>query len=454
MPEQEAEERGRNFDEVALGFTEELAVTEASRCLACKRPACVGSCPVGVDIPGFLGLVKERKLEAAAALLREKNSLPAICGRVCPQESQCEGTCVLAKKSESVAVGRVERFVGDYALANQSNGSTPAASPDGPRVAVVGSGPAGLTVAGDLSRLGYRVTVFEALHAAGGVLRYGIPNFRLPRRVLDAEIRYVRGLGAEIRPDAVIGRLFPLPSLLESDFEAAFVGTGAGTPHFLGVPGENFNGVYSANEFLTRANLMQAYRVGEVDTPLVVGERVVVVGGGNVAMDSARVALRMGAREVNVVYRRSRAEMPARAEEVQHAEEEGIHFEFLNSPTRLLANGDFWVAGVECQRMELGEPDESGRRRPVPCVGSEYVVAAETVIVAVGTSANPLIQNTTPGLETDRRGYIVADALTGRTSLPGVYAGGDIVTGSATVIEAMGAGRRAAAAIHEELTQA
>jgi glutamate synthase (NADPH/NADH) small chain len=449
MPEQDPQARMRNFDEVALGFTAELAIAEASRCLQCKQPKCIAACPVGVDIPGFLARTREGDLAGAAEVLRDRNSLPAICGRVCPQESQCEGVCVLGKKSEPVAVGRVERFVGDYALRNQKLGS---ASPDGPRIAVVGSGPAGLTVAGDLARKGYRVTVFEALHSGGGVLRYGIPNFRLPKTVLQAEIDYVRSLGVEVRTDVVIGRLFKLPGLLASGYNAAFIGTGAGTPHFMGIEGENFNGVYSANEFLTRANLMQAYRVGEVDTPIWVGERVVVVGGGNVAIDAARVALRLGAKEVRIVYRRSRTEMPARAEEVQHAVEEGVIFDMLTCPTRIISGGDFWVCGVECQRMELGEPDESGRCRPIPCVGSKYMIAADTVIIAIGTAANPLVQQTTPGLKVNRRGYIVVDEETGLTSLPHVYAGGDIVTGSATVIEAMGAGRRAALAIDEELS--
>jgi len=454
MPEQDPKVRARNFDEVALGFTAELAMAEASRCLQCKKPKCIAGCPVGVDIPGFLARVREGDFAGAAQVLRDKNSLPAICGRVCPQESQCEGVCILGKKSEPVAVGRVERFVGDYALRNQELGSaSPAggAPPDGPRIAVVGSGPAGLTVAGDLARKGYRVTVFEALHSGGGVLRYGIPNFRLPKTVLQAEIDYVRSLGAEVRPDVVIGRLFKLPELLASGYSAAFIGTGAGTPHFMGIEGENLNGVYSANEFLTRANLMQAYRVGEVDTPIWVGERVVVVGGGNVAMDAARVALRLGAKEARIVYRRSRNEMPARAEEVQHAQDEGIIFDMLTCPTRITSNGDFWVCGIECQRMELGEPDESGRCRPIPCVGSEYMVNADTVIIAIGTAANPLVQRTTPGLKVNSRGYIVVDEETGLTSLPHIYAGGDIVTGSATVIEAMGAGRRAASAIDEEL---
>jgi glutamate synthase (NADPH/NADH) small chain len=448
MPEQAASDRAANFTEVALGLTEEMAVAEASRCLGCKKPKCVERCPVAVDIPGFLSLVKEQRLEDAAALVRARNSLPAMCGRVCPQENQCEGDCVLGKKGEPVAIGYVERFLGDYAL---GRGNATSATPDGPKIAIVGSGPAGLTAAGDLAQAGYRVTVFEALHDAGGVLRYGIPNFRLPKDVLDAELGYLRTLGVEIRPNAVIGRLFTVPSLLESGYRAVFVGTGAGTPHFLGIPGENLNGVYSANEFLTRVNLMQAYRFGEVDTPITVGERVAVVGGGNVAMDSARVALRLGAKEVTIVYRRSRIEMPARAEEVVHAEDEGIRFEMLTNPVRLFQGSDFCVSGLECLRMELGEPDASGRRRPVPKQGSEFTVQAETVVIAIGSSANPLIQQTTPGLSVNDHGYIVTDPLTGLTSIPGVYAGGDVVTGSATVIEAMGAGRRASVAIQQYL---
>ena len=457
MPEQPARERAANFLEVALGLTQESAVAEASRCLGCKRPKCVESCPVAVDIPGFLAHVKEGRFEEAIELLRRKNALPAVCGRVCPQENQCEGSCVLGRKDEPVAVGRVERFLGDYALKRVSAPAAApdgahAGAPDGPRVAVVGSGPAGLTVAGDLALEGCRVTVFEALHSAGGVLRYGIPNFRLPKDVLDAELDYVRSLGVEIRVNAVIGRLFTIPSLLASGYRAVFVGTGAGTPHFLGLPGENLNGVYSANEFLTRVNLMQAYRFGEVDTPISVGGNVVVVGGGNVAMDAARVALRIGARQVSIVYRRSRAEMPARAEEAVHAEEEGIRFEMLTNPTRILPGSDFRVSGMECLRMELGEPDASGRRRPVPKPGTEFVIPADTVVIAIGSSANPLVQQTTPGLSSNARGYIVTDEETGLTSIPGVYAGGDVVTGSATVIQAMGAGRRASTAILEQLS--
>ena len=448
MPEQEASVRAGNFSEVALGLSEEMAVTEASRCLDCKRPKCVDNCPVAVDVPAFLSLVKTHRFDEAASLVRAKNSLPAMCGRVCPQENQCEGGCVLGKKHEPVAIGYIERFLGDYAL---KRGSAAAATPDGPKVAIVGSGPAGLTAAGDLAQAGYRVTVFEALHDAGGVLRYGIPNFRLPKDVLSAELGYLGTLGVEIRVNAVIGRLFTVPSLMESGYRAVFVGTGAGTPHFLGIPGENLNGVYSANEFLTRANLMQAYRFGEVDTPITAGRRVAVVGGGNVAMDAARVGLRLGAEEVTIVYRRSRAEMPARAEEVVHAEDEGIRFEMLTNPTRLLQGSDFWVTGLECLRMELGEPEASGRRRPVPRPGSEFVVEADTVVIAIGSSANPLIQQTTPGLSVNDRGYIVTDPATGLTSIPGVYAGGDVVTGSATVIDAMGAGRRASAAIQEYL---
>ena len=465
MPEQPAGERVANFREVALGLTQDSAVAEASRCLGCKRPKCVESCPVAVDIPGFLAHVKERRFEEATELLRQKNALPAICGRVCPQEIQCESACVLGRKDEPVAVGRVERFLGDYALgrdvapavalggahAGALDGAH-AGALDGPRVAVVGSGPAGLTVAGDLALEGCRVTVFEALHSAGGVLRYGIPNFRLPKDVLDAELDYVRSLGVEIRVNAVIGRLFTIPSLLDSGYRAVFVGTGAGTPHFLGLPGENLNGVYSANEFLTRVNLMQAYRFGEVDTPISVGENVVVVGGGNVAMDAARVALRIGARQVTIAYRRSRAEMPARAEEAVHAEEEGIRFEMLTNPTRIVQDSDFGVGGMECLRMELGEPDASGRRRPVPKPGTEFALPADTVVIAIGSSANPLVQQTTPGLSSNSRGYIVTDEETGLTSIPGVYAGGDVVTGSATVIQAMGAGRRASRAILERIS--
>lgn len=448
MPEQAASDRAANFTEVALGLTEEMAVAEASRCLGCKKPACVERCPVAVDIPGFLSLVKEQRFDDAAALVRARNSLPAMCGRVCPQENQCEGGCVLGKKGEPVAIGYVERFLGDYAL---GRGNAASATPDGPKIAIVGSGPAGLTAAGDLAQAGYRVTVFEALHDAGGVLRYGIPNFRLPKDVLDAELGYLRTLGVEIRPNAVIGRLFTVPSLLEAGHRAVFIGTGAGSPHFLGIPGENLNGVYSANEFLTRVNLMQAYRFGEVDTPITVGERVAVVGGGNVAMDSARVALRLGAKEVTIVYRRSRIEMPARAEEVVHAEDEGIRFEMLTNPVGLFQGSGFCVSGLECLRMELGEPDASGRRRPVPKSGSEFTVQTETVVIAIGSSANPLIQQTTPGLRVNDHGYIVTDPLTGLTSIPGVYAGGDVVTGSATVIEAMGAGRRASVAIQQHL---
>ena len=428
------------------------ALAEAARCLLCEAPPCRTGCPARVDPRVFIRKIRGANFAGAARHLRRHNILAGVCAEICASERQCAGACLSEKLSRPIDIAGLQRFVcawereaGELAVER--------ITPWRERVAVVGAGPAGLTVAGDLARLGYRVEVFEALHGAGGVLRYGIPNFRLPKTVLDAEIDYVRSLGAQVRPNAVIGRLFTLPSLLESGYDAAFIGTGAGAPHFMGIAGENYNGVYSANEFLTRANLMQAYRVGEVDTPLWVGERVVVVGGGNVAMDSARVALRMGAREVSIVYRRSPTEMPARAEEVEHAKQEGIRFEFLTCPTRIMSDGDFWVGGIECQRMELGEPDESGRCRPLPCVGSEFTISADTVIIAIGTSANPLIQRTTPGLAVDQRGYIVADPETGRTNLPRIYAGGDIVTGSATVIEAMGAGRHAAATIHEELSK-
>ena len=446
MPEQAPAARRQNFDEVALGYTEELAQAEAARCLGCKQPRCVEGCPVEVDIPGFVACVKAGDYAGAIATLKDKNSLPAICGRVCPQETQCEQKCVLGRRFEPVAIGRLERFCADW---ERRQGiklpSWPARN--GKRVAIVGSGPAGLTCAGDLGKLGYAVTIFEAFHDTGGVLRYGIPEFRLPKQVLQEEVNYVGSLGVEIKVNAVIGRLHTVEQLLRAGYQAVFIGSGAGAPSFMGIPGENLNGVYSANEFLTRVNLMKAYRFPEYDTPVTVGGRVAVVGGGNVAMDAARTALRLGADPVFIVYRRSEKEMPARLEEVHHAQEEGIDFHLLTNPVRVLGDDRGWVRGLECVRMELGEPDGSGRRRPLPVAGSEYVLEVDTVVIAIGNIANPLVPSTTPGLETNRYGNIVADPVTGQTSLPGVYAGGDIVSGAATVIEAMGAGKRAARAI-------
>ncbi|NLG84354.1 MAG: NADPH-dependent glutamate synthase [Firmicutes bacterium] len=450
MPKQPVEARRRNFDEVAQGLTAAQAAAEARRCLQCKNRPCTTGCPVEVDIPGFVRLVAAGDPIAAARLIKEKNALPAICGRVCPQETQCEAACVLGKKGKPLAIGYLERYAADCERAATREGPAVSARPDGPQVAVIGSGPAGLTCAADLARGGCRVTIFEILHAPGGVLRYGIPEFRLPKAIVDEEIRYVESLGVEIKLNAGIGQLYSLPELFSLGYEAVFIGTGAGLPHFLGIPGENLNGVYSANEFLTRTNLMKAYLFPEYGTPIKVGRRGAVVGAGNVAMDAARTALRLGAEEVTIVYRRSRAEMPARAEEIENAEEEGVRFRLLTNPVRVLGE-DGWVTGLECLRMELGAPDASGRRRPVPVPGSEFVVPAETVVVAIGQGPNPVLTRGVQGLALNDRGYIIADAETGATSLPRVYAGGDIVTGSATVIAAMGAGKKAARAILREL---
>ncbi len=455
MPEQPPQERVGNFHEVPLGYAPETAVTEAGRCLQCKQPPCVTGCPVAVDIPAFIGLVREGKFAAAARKIKETNVLPAVCGRVCPQEDQCEKVCVLARKAEAVAVGRLERFVADFERENNLSEKPALAPPTGKRVAIVGSGPAGLTCAADLARWGHDVTIFEALHEMGGVLVYGIPEFRLPKRILKIEVEALRDLGVKLETSAVIGKLDTIEELLRDEgFDAVFVGTGAGLPTFMGIPGENLLGVYSANEFLTRSNLMRAYEFGDSDTPIARGKRVMVIGGGNVAMDSARTALRLGAEKVILAYRRSREEMPARNEEIHHAEEEGIDFHLLTLPIEFLGDEQGRLRGAMIQQMELGEPDDSGRRRPVPIVGSEHEEPIDVAVVAIGAGANPLISSTTPGLEINRKGYIVADTETGATSIPGVYAGGDIVTGSATVIEAMGAGRRAAAAIHQYLTGA
>ena len=452
MPEQDAVERGKNFNEVALGYSEDTAVIEAERCLNCKNPLCMTGCPVEIDIPAFLMKIKGGDFKGAIQKIKEKNSLPAICGRVCPQETQCEIKCVLGKKFEPVAIGRLERYAADWEFGHGVE--TPeAAERNGKKVAIVGSGPAGLTAAGDLTKLGYEVTVFEALHKPGGVLIYGIPEFRLPKDIIAKEIDYIKKLGVDIEVNMVIGRTLTVDDLFDRGYRAVFIGTGAGAPIFMKIPGENLNGVYSANEFLTRVNLMKAYEFPRYDTPVIVGKRVAVVGGGNVAMDAARCALRLGAEKVMIVYRRSRAEMPARAEEVHHAEEEGIEFHLLTNPVRILGNDDGWVKGMECIKMELGEPDASGRRRPVPLEGSEYTLDVDVAVIAIGTASNPLIRQTTPGLETNKWGYIIADEDTTATSRPGVYAGGDIVTGAATVIEAMGAGKKAARAIHEYLSK-
>lgn len=453
MPEQDPKVRAGNFEEVALGYTAELATAEAARCLQCKTAPCRQGCPVEIDIPAFIAQLKEGDPAGAIRTIQQVNSLPAVCGRVCPQEDQCEKYCVLAKKGEAVAIGRLERYAAD--LAREQGGEDPVSvvREDAPKVAVIGSGPAGLSVAGDLAKKGFRVTVFEALHLPGGVLMYGIPQFRLPKEVVQAEIDVLRKLGVQFEVNAVIGRTFTVDELLEEEgFDAAFIGTGAGLPYFMGIDGENLNGVYSANEFLTRCNLMKAYQFPTSGTPIHVGEKVAVVGGGNVAMDAARTALRLGAEKVYIVYRRSDKELPARLEEIHHAKEEGIDFQFLTAPLAVEGK-DGWVSGLTCIRMELGEPDDSGRRRPVEVPGSDFTLDVDTVIIAIGQGPNPLVQSTTKGMDTNRKGNIVADEQTGATTKPGVFAGGDIVTGAATVILAMGAGKKAAVAIADYLNE-
>ena len=448
MPKQGPKERGRNFNEVAQGYAEEQAVAEAERCLQCVKAPCMQGCPVEVDIPAFIQLIRERKFDKAIKRVKEKNSLPAICGRVCPQEEQCQANCTLGKVGDPVSVGRLERFLADWK--RERGYEIPEKSvATGKRVAVVGAGPAGLTVAADLAKLGHEVVVFEALHKPGGVLIYGIPEFRLPKKIVEAEAEYIGKLGITMKMNALIGRLYTIGELLER-FDAVFVGTGAGLPRFMRVPGQNLCGIYSANEFLIRVNLMKAYDFPKSGTPIFVEEKVAVIGGGNVAMDSARCALRLGAKEVKIVYRRSRKEMPARAEEIENAEEEGIVFEFLTNPRRFIGNERGWVKAMECVRMRLGEPDESGRRRPIPIEGSEFIMDVDTVIIAIGGTPNPIIQQTTEGLQITKWGTIVVDE-NGKTSIKGVYAGGDIVTGQATVISAMGAGKKAAKAIHQYL---
>lgn len=452
MPCQDPQVRAHNFEEVALGYTREMAVEEAQRCLQCKNPKCVQGCPVNISIPNFINKIAEDDFLGAAQVLKMSSSLPAVCGRVCPQESQCEAKCIVGIKGDPVAIGRLERFAADFEI---QNGASKADIPEstGKRVAVIGAGPAGLACAGDLAKAGHKVTVFEALHVAGGVLMYGIPEFRLPKDIVQTEIRNLEALGVEILVNQVVGKVTSVHELLESGYDAVFIGTGAGLPYFLGIPGENLNGVYSANEFLTRTNLMKGYKFPEYSTPVKVGKRVAVFGAGNVAMDAARTALRLGAEEVSIIYRRSRAEMPARHEELEHAEEEGVNFQLLTNPISIEGDDKGAVRALTCLRYELGEPDASGRRSPVAIPGSEFEIPMDTVVVAIGQGPNPLVTQSTAGLELNKRGNIVANEETLETSIPGVFAGGDIVTGAATVILAMGAGKKAAAGINAYLKQ-
>lgn len=452
MREQAPDKRRHNFKEVALGYTLEEARTEAKRCLQCKKPLCVEGCPVNVQIPHFIKCIADGDIKEALRIIKETNNLPAICGRVCPQEEQCESKCILGRKGEPVAIGRLERFAADYMMEQEEDQQVPGMAKRDKKIAIVGSGPAGLTAAADLAKLGYDVTVFEAFHEPGGVLVYGIPEFRLPKSLVRKEIDGLKKLGVKFETNVIIGKTITIDELLDNGYEAVFIGTGAGLPKFMNIPGENLNGVYSANEYLTRINLMKAYDFPNSHTPIKQGKKVAVVGGGNVAMDAARSALRLGAEEVHIIYRRSEEEMPAREEEVHHAKEEGIIFDVLTNPVEILGQ-DGWVTGIKCIRMELGEPDESGRRRPIPIEGSEFVMDIDTVIIAIGTSPNPLIKSTTKDLAVYPWGGIIIDEETGATSKDRVYAGGDAVTGAATVILAMGAGKRAAKAIHEKLSR-
>ena len=453
MPEQEPNVRNKNFLEVTKGYTEEMAIDEAKRCLNCKHKPCMQGCPVAVKIPEFIELITKGDFEGAYNKIKETNALPAVCGRVCPQETQCESKCVRGIKGEPVGIGRLERFVADYHMAHVED-KIEKPEPNGKKVAVIGSGPSGLTVAGDIAKLGYQVTVYEAFHTAGGVLMYGIPEFRLPKDIVQKEISNLKKLGVDIQTNVIIGKTILVDELFEDmGYDAVYIGSGAGLPSFMGIEGESLNGVYSANEFLTRINLMKGYKFPEYDTPVYVGKNVAVLGGGNVAMDAARSAKRLGAENVYIVYRRGKEELPARAEEVHHAEEEGIVFKLLQNPTKFIGDDEGWVKGMEVIKMELGEPDASGRRRPVPVEDSEEIMDIDTVVVAIGQTPNPLIRKTTKGLDTNKRGCIIADDETGKTSKAHVYAGGDVVTGAATVILAMGAGKAAAKAIHEELSK-
>ena len=452
MREQAPSERVKNYDEVPFGYSPDEAILEAQRCLQCKNPGCMDGCPVEIDIPGFIDFIAKKQFKEGIARLKEKNILPAICGRVCPQEEQCEKLCVIGKKNEPVAIGRLERFLADWERAQGKLAVPPKPKSTGKKVAVVGAGPAGITVAADLAKWGHKVDIFEALHEPGGVLVYGIPEFRLPKSIVFTEIDYLKSLGVNLYVDAVIGMIKSIDELLK-DYNAVFLGTGAGLPWFLEVPGENLNGVYSANEYLTRANLMKAYLFPKYKTPIVKGKRVATIGGGNVAMDCARTALRLGAEKSIIIYRRSKSEMPARDEEIHHAEEEGVIFQLLSNPAAYHGDDNGWVKEVECIRMKLGEPDESGRRRPVPIPDANFRMPIDVVVIAIGNSPNPLIPNTTPDIEVGKWGNIITDEKTGKTSKPGVFAGGDVATGAATVIMAMGAGKVAARGIHEYLTK-
>jgi glutamate synthase (NADPH/NADH) small chain len=453
MPRQDPLVRAHNYNEVAIGYTDDMAREEATRCIQCPKRPCVAGCPVNVDIPEFIKAVRDSNMPDSVKILKSKNALPAICGRVCPQETQCEQVCSLGKKGAPIAIGRLERYVADWDLGHKELAAPTQIPPaSGKKVAVIGSGPAGLVCAADLAKFGHKVTIYEALHTAGGVLMYGIPEFRLPKNVVQSEVDYVKSLGVDVQLDSVMGKLATVDELLTTGFDAVFLGTGAGLPMFMDIPGENLNGVYSANEYLTRVNLMKAYLFPEYDTPIKLGKQVAVIGGGNVAMDSARCALRLGADKVYIVYRRSRAEMPARHEEAENAEEEGIIFKLLTNPKQIIGDDKGWVKGMECYEMELGEPDASGRRRPVTKQGSEFIMDVDVVVVALGTTPNPLVPATTKGLEVTKRGTVVADEQSGKTVKDRVWAGGDVVTGAATVISAMGAGKRAAASIHDFLT--